>query len=137
MKIPGLRSGKEKVCGIAFFARTLDKVKLHDERKLPDDYNVGTGFDNSLCEFLQVNYADMRERTLQGGTDEEILKGCFSISRRPSEKEVMFWNSYVLKLGWKDHTSEELEKTKIAHGFADRDDIETWVDFHDADEGRI
>ena len=125
------------VCGITFLARTLDKIKFHDEGKLPGDYNVGTGFDNSLCEFLQINYSELRERTLRGGTDEEILEWCFSVGRRPSEKEALFWNSYVLKLGWKDHTSEELHKTKAEYGFADRDDIETWVDFHDVDEGRL
>ena len=51
-------------------------------------------------------------------------------------KKRSFWNHFLVKLGWRDDSSKELEEVKTANGLADRDDIQTWVDFHDVDEGR-
>ena len=42
----------------------------------------------------------------------------------------------MMKRGWRDESREGLEKVKAAHGFSGRSDIQTWFDFHDADEGR-
>ncbi len=47
MKIEGLRSGHDQVGGIAFFGRTLDKIRLHSQGVLPDDYNLGHGLDGA------------------------------------------------------------------------------------------
>jgi hypothetical protein len=41
-----------------------------------------------------------------------------------------------LKRGWRDGGSEELAAVKKQAGLENRDDIQTWVDFHDVDEGR-
>jgi hypothetical protein len=40
MKVPGLRSSFEKVGGIVYFGRMLDKIRLHAAGRLPDGYNV-------------------------------------------------------------------------------------------------
>ena len=37
---------------------------------------------------------------------------------------------------FREMISWELEQEKKACGFGDRDDIQTFIDFHDADEGR-
>jgi hypothetical protein len=42
----------------------------------------------------------------------------------------------VLKRGWRDGGSEELAAVKKEAGFGNGDDIQTWVDFRDVDEGR-
>lgn len=136
MKIPGLRSSYEQVGGIVFFGRMLDKIRLHAQGELPTDYNRGTGFDGRCCAFLNVNYQDLIKRVLAGGTDEEVLEWCFSIGRKPAEQEIEIWNQFMMKRGWRDDSTEALEKTKAAHGLADRADLQTWFDFHDADEGR-
>jgi hypothetical protein len=39
-----------------------------------------------------------------------------------------------MKQGWRDGTSAALEEAKRARGFAHRHDIQTWFDFHRADE---
>ena len=45
MKISGLRSSYERVGGMVFFGRMLDKIRVHARGELPPDYNRGTGFD--------------------------------------------------------------------------------------------
>jgi gluconokinase len=42
----------------------------------------------------------------------------------------------LLKRGWRDEASADLQAAKGREGFADRDDIQTWVDLHDVEEGR-
>ena len=40
------------------------------------------------------------------------------------------------KRGWRDEASADLQAAKKRSGLGDRDDIQTWVDLHDAEEGR-
>src|SRR5262249_22813592 len=134
MKIPGLRHSAEKVGGLVFFGRMLDKIRLHAQGKLPAGYNRGTGMDGRCVRFLRVEYEDAVKRTLQGGADEEILEWCFENGRRPSDEEVLVWNNFMSKRGWRDEASEALAEEKRKRGFANRDDIQTFFDFHKADE---
>ncbi len=126
--------------GLIYFARMLDKIRLNADGRLAPGYLVGveepTVFDARCTRFLGVNYDDLVERTLQGGSDEEILEWCFKRGRRPSEEEIIIWNAFILKRGWRDEASGELAETKKQLGWADRGDIQTWVDLHDAEEGR-
>jgi hypothetical protein len=138
MKVPGLRSSYEKVGGIVYFGRMLDKIRLKAVNKLPDDYNVGTAkwgwFDARCTRFLQVDYEAVARRTLEGGTDEEILEWCFTQGRRPAAEEIEIWNEFMSKRGWRDSSSEALAEAKRKRGFAHRDDIQTAFEFHKADE---
>ncbi len=134
MKISGLRSSYEKVGGIVFFGRMLDKIRLHAQGKLPSDYNRGTGMDARTLRFLHIDYDSLIQRTLHGGTDEEILEWAFQKGRRPGEEDILVWNAFMTKRGWRDEASEMLKKEKEKRGFANRDDIQTFFDFHKADE---
>jgi len=134
MRIHGLRHSSEMVGGIVFFGRMLDKIRLHAAGKLPSDYNRGTGSDNRVCQFLKVAYPAVVERTVKGGGDAELLAWCFQNGRRPSEDEIYIFNAFLSKQGWRDDTSEELQEVKRKRGFSNRDDIQTWFDFHRADE---
>jgi gluconokinase len=127
--------------GVAFFARMRDKIRLKHQGLLPGDYNVvGCGvwdcFDARFCRFFGVDEAELAKRALQGGTDEEILDWCFEKYGRPNEEKIQFWNAFIEKRGWRDESSEELEGVKRASGFGGRADVQTWVDYHDVDEGR-
>src|SRR5258708_1669627 len=134
MKIPGLRSSYEKVGGIVFFGRLLDKVRLNVQGKLPAGYNLGPGMDGRCARFLHVEYAEIAKRALGGGTDAEILEWCFQKGRRPNDEEILVWNAFMSKRGWRDEASEGLAEEKRKRGFAHRDDIQTFFDFHKADE---
>jgi len=138
MKVPGLRSDCEKVGGIVFFGRMLDKIRLHGAGRLPPGYNLGTSdwtwFDSRCTRFLGVEYPVLVERVLRGGTDEEILEWCFQQGCRPGEEEIEIWNDFLTKHGWRDRSSQALAEDKKRRGFGNREDILTWFEFHKADE---
>ena len=127
--------------GLIYFARMLDKIRLHASGKLPPEYFVGiedpTFFDARCTRFLGIDYDALVNRTLGGGSDEEILEWCFEHGRRPGDEEIEIWNAFILKRGWRDDGSADLNAAKQRAGWEDRDDIQTWVDLHDAEEGRM
>ena len=90
--------------GMMYFPRMLNKIRLHARGELSADYHPNLGatkaVDGACCNLLRVNYADLRERVLQGGTDEEILEWCFERGRRLNNGDLMIWNSFNSKLGW-------------------------------------
>ena len=130
MKVPGLRHSSEQVGGLVFFGRMLDKIRLHARGKLPADYKHGTGTDVRVCRFLRVEYAAVAECALTSATDEEILEWCFGHGRRPDAEEILMFNAFLTKRGWRDSQSAELEQMKRDRGFAGRADIQTFFDFH-------
>jgi hypothetical protein len=138
MKIPGLRSPHEMVGGIVHFGRMLDKIKLHRQGKLNDDYikNLGVGFDGRVCSLLGVKYEDVIARVKLGGEDQDVLEWCFTSGRKPSEEEIEIFNSYLRKRGWRDDASARLMQRKKEYGISDRDDVQTFFDLIDIDEGR-
>lgn len=126
--------------GLIYFARMLDKIRLHAAGQLEAGYFLGTedstSFDARCTRFLSVNYEELAARTLQGGSDEEILDWCFTQGRQPSAEEIEVWNAFLAKRGWRDAGAEDLQAAKARAGWSDRDDIQTWMDLHDAEEGR-
>ena len=134
MNVP--RSGYETVGGLVFFGRMLEKIRLYESGQLPDGYNLGWGFDDRCCELLKVDYQTLKKRVLEGGTDEEMLEWCFANGRRPSKDELLFFNHFMMKRGWRDEYCDWVSKQKEKLGVSDREDIQTCFDIHDADEGR-
>ena len=127
--------------GMMYFPRMLDKIRLHARGELHEDYHKNLGAqraaDGACCNFLRVNYVDLRDRVLQGGSDEEILEWCFENGRRPNEGDILVWNSFASKLGWRDFATPTLERVKKEVGISDRDDIATIPDLIDLEEGRF
>ena len=107
---------------------------MNAQGRLPADYNRGPGFDSRVCGFLHVDYAALTERVLAGGSDEEILAWCFTHGRKPEENDILIFNAFMAKRGWRDEGSTSLEAMKQKRGFANRADIQTFFDFHKADE---
>jgi hypothetical protein len=126
--------------GIIFFARLVDKIRLHAQGALPAGYNLGfsdpTSFDARFCRFWAVDYDRLAAKTLEGGTNEELLRWCFEGRNFPNEEQILVWNSFIIKRGWRDNGASGLIVEKELGGFVDRDDIQTYVDLHDAEEGR-
>jgi gluconokinase len=134
-----LRSPFEKVGGLFYFGRMLDKIRLHAKGELPPDYhaNLGKGFDEKCVNFLRINYDELVERVNRGATDEEILQRCLESGRRPDENDIYVWNEFMRKRGWNDEVSQILERRKREAGMPDRSDIQTAFQFIDADERRL
>ena len=81
-------------------------------------------------------YPELRERVLQGGSDEEILEWCFEKGRRLDDGDLVVWNSFVSKFGWNDQVTKRLEELKEKFGVLHRTDIVTIPDLLDLDEKR-
>ncbi len=117
----------------------IAKIRLHADGMLWEDLhaNLGKGSDGALVDFLHIDYADLKVRVLEGGSEEEILRWCEGRGRRLNDNEKLIWNHYVKTLGWNDHISGILAKRKADGGLADRDDIQTIAHYIDVDEGRL
>ncbi len=132
------KTPREMTSGMMYFPRMLDKIRLHARGELTEDYhaNLGEGFDKRCVGFLRVNYPELRERVLAGGTDEEILEWCFEKGRQLNDDDRLIWNHFISKFGWNDSATARLEELKQKHGVSDRKDIMTIADAIDLDEKR-
>ena len=133
------RSPHEKVGGIVYFGRMLDKIRLkHAEQLHPDLHqNLGAGFDKRCIDFLQASYEDLSRKVIEGLDDQTALEWCFSTGQQPNAEQIYVWNEFMRKRGWKDEGTEMLERRKRESGLANRDDIQTMFDYIDVDEGRL
>ncbi len=139
MKYP--RSAFDRTCGLLYFARMTDKIRLHAAGELGPDYhqNLGEGFDGRICRWLRISYADLRDRVLAGATDEELFAWATTTGRAPTEEDILFWNKYASKAGWRDEdigSTAKLEEFKAASGLTHRTDIVTFFHYYEVDEGR-
>ena len=139
--IPGLRSPSETVGGIVYFGRMLDKIRLHEEGNLPEDWATMVGdshagsFDSRCCTFFHIDYADLRNETLKGGGDDAVLEWAFSKGRKPSVDEIEVWNGFMMKRGWRDSASQRV-KERLKEIGLEPDTVATMFEFIDLDEGR-
>jgi hypothetical protein len=131
-------SGYKETLGMIYFARMLDKIRKHARGVLRPDFleNLGKGFDARCAKFLRVEYDRLKDRVLQGGSDEEILKWCFANGRELDAGDIQVWNEFIRKRGWNDEASEILIKRKKESNLAQRDDIQTMLEYFEVDEGR-
>ena len=132
------RSGYDTVGGLLYFPRMLDKIRLHAAGRLRADFhaNLGIGGDGFCCGFLHIDYAKLRARVLEGGTDEDILRWCFETGRVLNDMDLLVWSHFVKKLGWNDMVTPGLERYKAASGLAQRKEIVTIAEYWEVDEGR-
>jgi hypothetical protein len=136
-----IRSPYDKVSGIVLVARLIDKARLHAAGKLPEGYHVGfipgnRTFDDRFCRFLHITYERFTESVLAGGTDEEVLERCLAQGRRPDAEEIEVWNTFMMKRGWRDSGTPSLLRSKADAGLAHRDDLITFFELMDVEEGR-
>ena len=131
-------SAYAKVGGMFLFARMLDKIRKHARGELHENHVpfLGKGFDDRLCRFFRVEYAAVTARVLAGDSDEEVFAWCQQHGRGLDESDVLIWNNFVSKRGWRDETTAALEADKAKRDLAHRGDIVTFFDFYEVDEGR-
>ena len=139
--VPGLRSCYDKVGRFIYFGRMLDKIRLHSRAELPADYVPLLGdtqyytLDGRCCRFLGVPHAEIKARTLEGGTDENILAWVHTYGIVRTDEECHMWNRFIAKLGWRDERSAVLPQ-RIADSGLTGKPIETLIDHIEYDEGR-
>lgn len=137
MKTP--RSPKDEIDGLLYFPRLCEKVRLHAAGELDEAYhaNLGAGMDLWTCEFLGVLYEELAEQVRAGATDEQALQWAKRHGKRRPQCEVEWWKAYMRGRGFRDDFADRLVERKKEAGLEGRDDILTFMDFIDADEGRM
>ena len=140
--IPGLRSPSEKVRGLVYFGRMLDKIRLQSAGKLPEEWQGMRGaakkgsFDWRCCQFLQLDYEALKAEVLKGGkSDEELLAWAFAHGRKPTEQEIEVWNAFMTKRGWRDAGTKRLNE-RLAEIGLPPGTVDTMFEYIDLDEGR-
>ncbi len=139
MKVNGIKGCYEKTGGLFYFARMCSKIKLHATGHLPEDYfdMLGDGFDGRTCRYLGVAYADVKEKVLSGLSDEEVLEWCQTTGKRLTDEEILIYNSFMSKRGWRDdETAEFIPNLIRGYGLEDNGKMVTDFDIIEMDEGR-
>lgn len=120
--------------------RFVDKVRLHLAGKLHPDYqaNFCKGFDGLWLERAGVSAEQFIEVVKKSATDGEV---CDWVNKhvKKAEADKVAHRERMLSTPRKDDPESQarLKMRKEQAGMAHRDDIQTFVDFIDADEKRM
>jgi hypothetical protein len=139
MKVEGLKGCYEKTGGLFYFARMCSKIRVHATGQLPKDYQalLGQGFDGRTCRYLSVSYAEVQARVLAGETDEQVLEWCQKTGRRLTPEQVLIYNSFMSKRGWRDDETDGFIPEMIQeYGLKNDGSLITDFDLIEMDEGR-
>ena len=135
------RSPRETMCGWMHLPRFVDKIRLHLAGKLHPDYQPNfctKGFDVLWLETAGVEaevFIDVVRRSIIDG---EVSDWVFKNVKKPdSVKEAH--RARMLDYPKKDDVEMQarLKMRKEQAGLSHRSDIQTFVDFIDADEKRL
>jgi hypothetical protein len=133
------RSPRETMCGWTYLPRYIDKIRLHLAGKLHADYqaNFGKGFDGAWLKATGVSHDQMIELVKHSITDGEVCDWVRRNASKPDSDKAAH-REYLLHHPRPEDTDtvERLKQRKEQAGLAHRDDIQTFVDFIDADEKR-
>jgi gluconokinase len=128
----------ENLHGLVYFRRMIDKIRLHADGQLGEDYipNLGQAFDHRCCLLLEVNYEELAAIVRSGLSDEDIWNWVVRQGKAPTEEQIEVWNGFMTKRGWRDEVTSTLQRRLKEGGFEKRTDIQTMFDYIDLDEGR-
>ncbi len=128
------RSLTEQLGPYVHLPRMIDKCRGKMEDML-GDYRYPCPLDTFLLDFLEIDPEDFFQ-AIQGRTDHEILEWVLKNGKSRSESEIHQWNQMMLTRG--PDTPEKWEYfLKIRDAIdSTREDIVTWVDLLDLEEGR-
>jgi hypothetical protein len=131
------RSPNDKLAGLVSLKRTIDKSKANDEGHL-GEYHYDCPHDKPLFAFLGTNAEEFGAKVRELKTDEAISKWVEQNGLKgKSPEEIEAFN--VARRRWHPDPGSEGEtffKQTLAKVAPDRNDIETWFDLLDLDEGR-
>ena len=134
------RSPRETMAGWHHLPRYVDKIRLHLAGRLSADYqpNLGKGFDGMWLKAAGLTHEQFVEVVKNSVTDGEVCDWVRqNVKRTDAEKDAQ-WRE-VLSFPKADDASAvaRLKMRKEQSGIAHRDDIQSFVDYIDADEKRL
>ena len=123
--------------GLLHLPRFLAKIKKHLSGNLPASYqrNFTKGFDGFLCLHLRIEPDQIIECVKNSENQKELDEKLKSIF--PSDLSPHIWNRKVVQMGTADIAKDKLKEVKNNLGASDRDDIISFADVIDFDEGKI
>lgn len=133
------RSPRETMCGWMHLPRYIDKIRLHLAGKLAPDYqpNLGKGFDERWLKAAGVTHDQLVSVVSNSITDGEVADWVLKHAHGGDEEKAGHRAGMLDYPAPSDATMlERLALRKQQSGLGHRDDIKTFVDYIDADEGR-
>jgi hypothetical protein len=134
------RSPREEMAGWAHLPRFIDKIRLHLAGRLAPEYqeNFTRGFDGAWLKAAGLSAEPFIELVKGTVCDGEVCDWVLQqVKKSPEEKQT--FRQYLLNYGRAGDESlrARLQMRKEQAGLAHREEIQAFVDFIDADEGRI
>ena len=128
------RSVHEKMHGIVQLARTTDKAKATAHGNI-GEYHYNCPMDQAVFGFLGIDHEQYLDKVKNAKSDAEIEAYAKQFIDKKSPSDIEAWNDKWVNT---PPTGESLEyMTTMRKQLApDRDDITTWADVLDLDEGR-
>ena len=132
-------SPRVEIDGLPYFPRMVEKIRLFAAGNLHPELhdNLGSGMDLWICQYLGVDYSDLKEVVLAGASDQEALAHAKKTGTQRADFELAWFRSYLLNRGFRDDMSAKLASRIEESGFQDKEGILSFCDYIDADEGRI
>jgi hypothetical protein len=134
------RSPRETMCGWMHLPRLIDKIRLHLAGKLHADYqpNFCKGFDGLWLETAGVGADQFIDVVRRSVTDGEVCDWVLKNVKKTDSVKAAH-RERMLNYPRKDDAEMQtrLKMRKEQAGLAQRDDIQSFVDFIDADEKRL
>ena len=133
------RSPREMMSGWVYLPRFVDKIRLHLAGKLHRDYqeNFTKGFDGAWLKAAGLSADTFIDVVKNSITDGQVADWV-AHNVKKSEAEKKAFADFVLNRGRDDDAGKaRLKVRKEESGLALRDDIQTFVDYIDADEKRL
>ena len=134
------RSPRETMAGWTYLPRFVDKIRLHLAGKLSSDYqeNFTKGFDGAWLKAAGLaaeQFIDVVKNTV---TDGEVCDWVLKNVKKPDAEKAALSN-FILNRGndGDEAVTARLQMRKKEAGLSHRNDIQTFVDFIDADEKRL
>lgn len=132
-------SAKDEIDDLPYFLRMCDKVRLFAAGELHEDYqkNLGKALDLWTCQLLKIEYSQLVDFITKSGADDRAaLDWAYANGEKPESPVKDWWCSFARNAGFRDGLSEKMEVRKQDAGFGHREDICSFFDFMDAEEGR-
>lgn len=135
-----LRSSRETMLGWMHLPRYIDKIRLHLRGELDADYlpSLGKGFDNMWLKAACLTHEEMVTQVEKSITDGQVAEWLRKrVAAGP--QTIADFNARLLAVPDPNNAAAvaRLEWRKAESNLAHRTDIRNFVDYNDADEGRL
>ncbi len=124
-------------CGLLHLPRFLAKIRKHLAGELPKSYqrNFTKGFDGFLCLHLGIDPQQVIAIVRESADAAEVDRRLREIL--PDDLRVAEWNRKLVQMGMTEMGREKLKEVRQQMGIPEREDLVSFADMIDFDEGRI